>query len=457
MVLLLQPISMSQQDSYGWSKRCLGRDIVLPSSEFPTSSTIASKYACRQLFYHNHEYLLIIASKLLPSRLPYCGGASSPFDNSLFDVQDVRSAQGLPIDSTIRRRSRDYWLNTSMPFSDARIGADAQGFDAVRSTAPLADEKTQLDHDARFRYSPHHYPRKEGSLISWPGSNFLADGSAKGLPNGHHLQGKVYSQRQSSNRDEFDGPHQLLERPSGKVVAAQEEVLPYLPTHLCVNEQDEILLQVNDRLSKCAFDFVARYQFPIPLESDKRLVRIPADREWTEWACLLKRMATKRRVPARVLYHGQIKQFVTVLNNSLIRDEQIKHCLGESGNFHHVKEVLSPGGKNFLSATRRWEILFFGGIPAAPAAPAPLATPALTRAPGTKEEEIPQKERLHLAHEAWKAAAHTDNPLSVRKVAKKYGLNPSTLQGRINGAISSDEKDARAQKLNPQEEEALVK
>jgi len=43
-----------------------------------------------------------------------------------------------------------------------------------------------------------------------------------------------------------------------------------------------------------------------------------------------------------------------------MRDEQVKHCLGESGNFYHVLEVLSPGGKNFLNATRRWEILFFG-------------------------------------------------------------------------------------------------
>ncbi len=38
------------------------------------------------------------------------------------------------------------------------------------------------------------------------------------------------------------------------------------------------------------------------------------------------------------------------------RDEQewqVKHCLRKSGTFHHVMEVLSPGGKNFLSATRQ--------------------------------------------------------------------------------------------------------
>jgi hypothetical protein len=62
---------------------------------------------------------------------------------------------------------------------------------------------------------------------------------------------------------------------------------------------------------------VAKYQFPIPLERDKPRVRSPADREWTEWAYLLKRLATKRRIPARVLYDNQIKQFVTTLENSI--------------------------------------------------------------------------------------------------------------------------------------------
>ena len=128
---------------------------------------------------------------------------------------------------------------------------------------------------------------------------------------------RVHTQRRPSNRDEFDGPHQYLEKPSAETIAAQDRDLPHLPTNLYVNEQDEILSQVNDRLSQCAFDFVARYQFPIPEEPDKRPVQIPADREWTEWVYLLKRLATKRRIPARLLYNGQIKQLVTVLENSL--------------------------------------------------------------------------------------------------------------------------------------------
>lgn len=77
----------------------------------------------------------------------------------------------------------------------------------------------------------------------------------------------------------------------------QERDLPHLPTNLLVQEQDSVLNQVNDRLSQCAYDFVAKYQFPIPLTQDMRPVERPQDREWTEWVYLLKRLATKRRIP----------------------------------------------------------------------------------------------------------------------------------------------------------------
>lgn len=113
-----------------------------------------------------------------------------------------------------------------------------------------------------------------------------------------------------------------------------------------VQEQDDILSQVNDCLSRCAFDFVAKYQFPIPLTQDMRpvssmspslhfgrlhvahtynQVERPEDREWTEWVHLLKRLATKRRIPARVLYNGQIKQLVTILENSMEMRHAAKH------------------------------------------------------------------------------------------------------------------------------------
>jgi hypothetical protein len=108
-----------------------------------------------------------------------------------------------------------------------------------------------------------------------------------------------------------------LKLPSPRTVAAKEQFFPALPVSLNVEEQGDILGKLNEVLSKCAFDFIARYQFPIPIEPGKRLVITPQDREWTEWAYLIKRLATKRRIPARVLYENQIKHLVTVLENSL--------------------------------------------------------------------------------------------------------------------------------------------
>lgn len=113
--------------------------------------------------------------------------------------------------------------------------------------------------------------------------------------------GKGRPQRRPSNRDEFDGPHQFLQRPPPGYIALQERDLPHLPTNLLVQEQDSVLNQVNDRLSQCAYDFVAKYQFPIPLTQDMRPVERPQDREWTEWVYLLKRLATKRRIPVSIL------------------------------------------------------------------------------------------------------------------------------------------------------------
>ncbi|PLN84576.1 hypothetical protein BDW42DRAFT_162271 [Aspergillus taichungensis] len=154
---------------------------------------------------------------------------------------------------------------------------------------------------------------------------------------------RYHSQRRPSNRDEFDGPHQYLEMPSQRMILAQARDLPHLPTNLDVSEQDQILSTVNDRLSQCAFDFVAKYRFPIPLEPDKRQVRVPSDREWTEWVYLLKRLATKRRIPARVLYNNQIKQLVTVLENSLEMRHAAKHQSRPIKDDRNVLQLISAG------------------------------------------------------------------------------------------------------------------
>ena len=108
----------------------------------------------------------------------------------------------------------------------------------------------------------------------------LENGTGRTPPNKGRINGKPRSQRRPSNRDEFDGPHQFLQRPPPDYIAMQERELPHLPTHLLVQEQDSVLSQVNDRLSQCAYDFVAKYQFPIPLTQDMRPVERPQDREW---------------------------------------------------------------------------------------------------------------------------------------------------------------------------------
>ncbi|CAD6442116.1 2d2d636a-4081-40f4-95d7-1eea880a8be8 [Sclerotinia trifoliorum] len=155
--------------------------------------------------------------------------------------------------------------------------------------------------------------------------------------------GKGHSQRRPSNRDEFDGPHQFLQRPPPEYIAQQERDLPHLPTNLVVQEQDSVLTRVNDRLSQCAFDFVAKYQFPIPLNDSCRPVERPQDREWTEWVYLLKRLATKRRIPARVLYNGQIKQFVTILENSLEMRHAAKHQSRPLKDDRNILQLISAG------------------------------------------------------------------------------------------------------------------
>lgn len=152
-----------------------------------------------------------------------------------------------------------------------------------------------------------------------------------------------HSQRRPSNRDEFDGPHQFLQPPAPEYIAQQERDLPHLPTNLVVQEQDSVLTRVNDRLSQCAFDFVAKYQFPVPLSSDMRPVERPQDREWTEWVFLLKRLATKRRIPARVLYNGQIKQFVTILENSLEMRHAAKHQSRPLKDDRNILQLISAG------------------------------------------------------------------------------------------------------------------
>lgn len=196
--------------------------------------------------------------------------------------------------------------------------------------------------DLQGRYSPTD---SVDDIIASPNlSDYSVDNGMKTSSNGKAKpNGKNRPQRRPSNRDEFDGPHQFLQRPPPGLIAMQERELPHLPTNLHIQEQDLVLSQVNDRLSQCAFDFVAKYQFPIPLTQDMRPVERAQDREWTEWVFLLKRLATKRRIPARVLYNGQIKQFVTILENSLEMRHAAKHQSRPLKDDRNILQLISAG------------------------------------------------------------------------------------------------------------------
>ncbi|KAK3699513.1 hypothetical protein LTR37_016382 [Vermiconidia calcicola] len=176
------------------------------------------------------------------------------------------------------------------------------------------------------------------SLSQYGGMYYGGDAS-----NSSTAGSRSYPQRRPSNRDEFDGPSQLLDRPEDVAYEPREEDLPKLPVTLYAQEQDEILSKVNDRLSKCAFHFVAKYQFPIPIEPDKRPVCVPSDREWSEWVYLLKRLATKRRIPSRVLYNGQIKQLITILENSLEMRHAAKHQSRPLKDDRNILQLISSG------------------------------------------------------------------------------------------------------------------
>ncbi|RDW68412.1 hypothetical protein BP5796_09069 [Coleophoma crateriformis] len=216
--------------------------------------------------------------------------------------------------------------------SSAMYGAPGPGFNSYNSQASSFQGRISpegyLD-DYVPSPSPTDYPLEPTSRSA---------GKSKNEGKGNHT-----SQRRPSNRDEFDGPHQFLQRPPPEYIAQQERDLPHLPTNLVVQEQDSVLTRVNDRLSQCAFDFVAKYQFPIPINESLRPVERPQDREWTEWVYLLKRLATKRRIPARVLYNGQIKQFVTILENSLEMRHAAKHQSRPLKDDRNILQLISAG------------------------------------------------------------------------------------------------------------------
>lgn len=190
-----------------------------------------------------------------------------------------------------------------------------------------------------FRGPPHRDTR---SFDSSENPEYILERNSRRAAENTHGSSQYISQRRTSNRDEFDGPHQTLP-PSTRNPRVREEELPQLPTNLDAAEQDRVLHQVNDRLSQCAYDFFAKYAFPIPLEQDKRRVQVPSDREWNEWVHLLKRLATRRRIPRHALHNGQIKQLITVLENSLEMRHAAKHSSRPIKDDRNVLQLISAG------------------------------------------------------------------------------------------------------------------
>lgn len=223
----------------------------------------------------------------------------------------------------------DPWANSTLPQKANRMAAThANSYSDANTGYPSSPEDQAL--------------RRDDSGLSLDSTNIGAEPGTDSASTHNRKTGQF--KRRTSNRDEFDGPHQFLDKPlQDSVLVFHEHDLPQLPTSLLAAEQDDLLGKVNDCLSRCAFDFVAKYQFPIPLEPDKRRVSMPSDREWTEWVYLLKRLATKRRIPARVLYNGQIKQFVTVLENSLEMRHAAKHQSRPLKDDRNILQLVSAG------------------------------------------------------------------------------------------------------------------
>ncbi|KAJ5514583.1 hypothetical protein N7463_004135 [Penicillium fimorum] len=185
--------------------------------------------------------------------------------------------------------------------------------------------------------------REHGSMNPPESPEYVMEGNSRRSAERSRGSPHYHAQRRTSSRTEFDGPYQILEPPSPQAVAAQDKELPQLPTNLDAGEQDSILHKVNDRLSQCAYDFIAKHQFRVPIEQDKRPVKVPSDREWTEWVHLLKRLATTRRIPAHLLYNRQIKQLITVLENSLEMRHAAKHQSRPVKDDRNVLQLISAG------------------------------------------------------------------------------------------------------------------
>lgn len=222
-------------------------------------------------------------------------------------IDQYGSSRILPLYDPMPSRSVPYGMAATFSGPDSMSCFPREG---LQRTAITENEP------ASRRQSQDSFGQRTGSPLSQGYIEYDIESHRQSTEAGRGAA-RYHSRRRPFNQDEFDGPSQYLPLPLPQQDHSRAQDLPELPAHLSLTEQDEVMRRANDILCECAFHFVAKYQFPVPLERDKPRIRSPADREWTEWAYLLKRLATKRRIPARVLYDNQIKQLVTTLENSI--------------------------------------------------------------------------------------------------------------------------------------------
>ena len=84
----------------------------------------------------------------------------------------------------------------------------------------------------------------------------------------------------------------------------------------------------------------------------------------------------------------------------------------------------------------------------------PITDPSLPTPNIQWAVQVPYRERIDLAYEAWNDA---NGALSIRRAGEDYGVAYSTLNGRIKGAKSAVVRQEEQQRLFPEEEAILVK
>ena len=243
------------------------------------------------------------------------------------------------------------WASSQLPSTSSAFqspyspAASIASYETNRSSSALASGLSHPDRDRYSKSSTSSYPwettyQSTQDQLDPPRERPSSRGTIT-VPSvkGDKRRSKTYR----GGRDEFEGSIQFLEKPRRAAPEHRQENLPLLPIHLSQEEQDDVLSQVNRRLSQCAFDWVAEYRFPIPLEPNKPAVQTASDKEWTEWNYLIKRLATKRKIPTHAVYNGQIKELTTVLDNALEMRHTTKPQTRPLKDDRHVLQFISAG------------------------------------------------------------------------------------------------------------------